>query len=411
MKKIAIITSGVFPVPPTKGGAVENLIQNVITENEKDKKLSLYIFSIGDKQAQKISSNFKNTKFYFVNIPQIISFLNIMIFFFFSKILHKKKVMSYRFIAQRLFYLYKVAVILRNENFDKIVLENHTTLYLSLKLFKNYKKYKGNYLYHMHNVITNLYGCENIIANTSEVIGVSNYILGTFKISVPNYSKKMKFTILKNQVDGISFKTKYTKQELNDERIKLKISNDKKIVLFTGRMNEEKGINELLLAWNHINIRNAVLVVVGAYYYKSGIQNEKFFNEIDTLVKHTKNLIFTGYVNYAEIPKLYAVADLVVLPSMWEDPAPLTVIEALTSGKPLITTNSGGIPEYAAGAGAIILKKENPDFVSKLADAIKNILNSNKEMDNMAERAKLWTKDWSTKKYFMNFCDILNQGC
>ena len=151
---------------------------------------------------------------------------------------------------------------------------------------------------------------------------------------------------------------------------------DKKIVLFSGRMNKEKGIDKLLLAWQKVDKKEAALLIVGSYYYKSGITNTSFANRINILIEGQKNIFFTGYINYNDMPKIYAIADLVVLPSKWEDPAPLTVIEALTSGKPLITTNSGGIPEYVINTGTIILAKEEPNFVSNLAVSIKKTISS-----------------------------------
>ena len=36
MEKIAIITSGFLPVPASKGGAVENIVVNLLNENEKN---------------------------------------------------------------------------------------------------------------------------------------------------------------------------------------------------------------------------------------------------------------------------------------------------------------------------------------------------------------------------------------
>ena len=36
-------------------------------------------------------------------------------------------------------------------------------------------------------------------------------------------------------------------------------------------------------------------------------------------------IIFTGFIEYNMIPELYALADIVVIPSIWDDPAPLTV--------------------------------------------------------------------------------------
>ena len=73
---IAIITSGYLPLPPVKGGAVENLVQLLADENEQKNKLDLTIFSIYDKNAKDESVNYKNTHYVFIKIPVIIQYLD-----------------------------------------------------------------------------------------------------------------------------------------------------------------------------------------------------------------------------------------------------------------------------------------------------------------------------------------------
>lgn len=409
MKKVAVITPGTFPVPPTKGGAVENLIQMLSRENNLFNQLDLTIYSIYDDEAKKKSKLDTNTDYRFVKIPPIIRFFNIIIYFFFSKILRKKKVMSYRFIGQRIYYIISVAKAIHNENYDVLILENHPTLFLCIKLFGNYSKYKNKYIYHMHNKLNGFYGCQKIIENTSLIMGVSQYILNVFKEQVPSYSKKMKFEVLRNKVDLKRFKCNLTQKEKSQLRRKLNLPPNKKIILFSGRMNKEKGIDKLLLAWKGVNKKDAILLIVGSYYYKSGIKNYTFSERINTLIRNQKNIYFTGYVDYDEMPKIYSLADLVVLPSIWEDPAPLTVIESLTSGCPLITTNSGGIPEYINPQNTILLKKENPDFPEELADKINFLLSNANQLVIMRNSALKFTQQWDTKSYYKDFIKIINK--
>ncbi len=66
-KRIAIITTGYFPVPATRGGAVENLVENLINENERKGNVDLNIFSAYDKKAEKLSRKYKNTSFEYKN--------------------------------------------------------------------------------------------------------------------------------------------------------------------------------------------------------------------------------------------------------------------------------------------------------------------------------------------------------
>ena len=44
-------------------------------------------------------------------------------------------------------------------------------------------------------------------------------------------------------------------------------------------------------------------------------------------------------------------------PALWEEPAGITAIEAMACGCPVIATDSGGLPEYLAGSGAVILPR------------------------------------------------------
>ena len=104
---IAIITSGYLPVPASKGGAVENIVENFIIENEIEKKVDFEIFSIYDEDAKKIAEKYKYTDFNFIKPNKLVQILDKLIYLFFKDILKKEKTMSYRYIIQRLYFLRK----------------------------------------------------------------------------------------------------------------------------------------------------------------------------------------------------------------------------------------------------------------------------------------------------------------
>lgn len=72
MKKVAIITAGVLPVPATKGGAVENLTEILLKENEKNPNFEFTLFPIHDPQAEKLSQDYKHCKFRFIKTNRLI---------------------------------------------------------------------------------------------------------------------------------------------------------------------------------------------------------------------------------------------------------------------------------------------------------------------------------------------------
>ena len=68
MKKIAIVTTGLLPVPATKGGAVENLLDLFLEENEKRGLLDITVLSCYEKNAESLSRIlYPHTNFCFIN--------------------------------------------------------------------------------------------------------------------------------------------------------------------------------------------------------------------------------------------------------------------------------------------------------------------------------------------------------
>ena len=66
MMKVALFTAGVLPVPPTKGGAVENLVQMLVEENEIHQSAAFTVLSIHDETAVSASSVYRFSKFHFI---------------------------------------------------------------------------------------------------------------------------------------------------------------------------------------------------------------------------------------------------------------------------------------------------------------------------------------------------------
>lgn len=404
---LAVITSGFLPVPATKGGAVENLVQNILDENELiNEAIHFTVLSIYDKNAEKISQKYEKTNFVFFKIPQFVNLLDLLIFAIAKHIFRKKNCQSYRYILQRLYYLNKCSQYLKNNDFDKVLLENHPTQYLALKWRKNYIKYSGRYYYHCHNELVGLYKCRKVIEKTSNFICVSEYIAESLKkyLEIP----RNRISVLRNCVDEEIFSKGVSDKEKKVLKKKFNINTNEKVLIFTGRLVPEKGVKELLKALNYVKNSNYKLLVLG-----------KSLNDLDSKTNYEQELeailnsnlkekvIFTGYVDYKDIYKYYSLADFAVLPSIWNDPAPLTVIESLVSGLPIISTYSGGIPEYAIGDSAILLKRDQM-LVKNLAKAIDNLINDKNRLVSMSKAAIDVSDELSKRSYYKNFYSIIN---
>ena len=198
-----------------------------------------------------------------------------------------------------------------------------------------------------------------------------------------------------------------------DEKRKLKekygIKDNEKILLFTGRITPEKGVKELVESLKNVSNQNYKLLILGSALNELKTKT-KYQEEIENIVQTiSSKVIFTGFIKYEEINKFYSIADIAVLPSIWDDPAPLTVIESLISGLPIITTNSGGIPEYATNGSAIIIER-NKDLAENLSKNINLLLNDEAKLKEMSTSAKKVSKDLTLNNYYNNFIDIMKKG-
>ena len=117
-------------------------------------------------------------------------------------------------------------------------------------------------------------------------------------------------------------------------------------------------------------------------------------------------IIFTGFIPYSEIPYYLQIANVAVIPSVWDDPFPTTVLEAQAMGLPVISTRRGGIPEEVTPETAILLDTDN-HFVENLANAILNLYEHPEKRKAMSEAAKKHSQLFSKERYAREFFKAL----
>ena len=143
-------------------------------------------------------------------------------------------------------------------------------------------------------------------------------------------------------------------------------------------------------------------MIIGASAYGKDKYATPFFKLLEEESAPIKDKVFfTGFVNYHEVPSYLKMADIAVVPSMWEEPFGLTVVEAMAAGVPLITTRSGGIPEICEGVATIV---DRDNIVEHLAAAIIDLYEHPEKRRQMAtaslERAKQFDKETYARNFF-----------
>jgi glycosyltransferase involved in cell wall biosynthesis len=126
--------------------------------------------------------------------------------------------------------------------------------------------------------------------------------------------------------------------DLREFRLKYALPNEK-IVLYVGRLVYEKGIHILINAVPKILAKvDAKFVIVG-----SGYMQEQLSNIVKSMGLEHK-VLFTGFVDEANLQKLQKVADVSVVPSLFE-PFGIVALEAMAAGSPVVVSDTGGLSE------------------------------------------------------------------
>ena len=97
------------------------------------------------------------------------------------------------------------------------------------------------------------------------------------------------------------------------------------------------------------------------------------------------NVIFTGRIDNRDMPGYYAISDIVVLPSLIEATS-IAGLEAMATGKPLVASNIGGIPQIVDDGETGILVP--PGDSERLAQGIITLLSDVKKREGMGRKAR-----------------------
>ncbi|MBP1911150.1 glycosyltransferase family 4 protein [Thermococcus stetteri] len=156
--------------------------------------------------------------------------------------------------------------------------------------------------------------------------------------------------------------------EREKERVKEELGISGDLILYVSRMSVRKGPHVLLNAFQNIARErgDATLVMVDSGEMLPFLKAQAKFLGIEDRVR------FMGYVPDGLLPKLYASADVFVLPSTTAEAFGIVVLEAMASGAPVVTTTVGGIPEVIRESGSGVLVP--PGDEASLAEAVLEIL-------------------------------------
>jgi glycogen synthase len=136
--------------------------------------------------------------------------------------------------------------------------------------------------------------------------------------------------------------------------------------LFMARQAANKGLPDLLQAFAQIKRSDWELTVVGGIHAAER-------TEVDALVKHLGAIRMRPPLAHCKVPGIMREADVVVIPSRYENFCN-TALEAMASGRAVIASKCGGIPDLVVDGWNGVLFP--PGDVKSLAAAISELLSS-----------------------------------
>ena len=246
LEKVLILTSDSntgYPVPATKGGAVSELVENIIDSNEKNPVFNFELVSIYEEKAEKKAKKYTYTKFHWCTPRTIVNSLDKVIFKI-AKLLLKERSKSFKSMLALIQYILFARKILKNNTYDKVIIENTMLLFWTVR---GLKKYQGKYYYHAHNLPSTNAFLKKTLLNTTKVLTVSEFVkkrVSAGKTKFPKFDNK-KIVVFQNRIDLNNFRIL---NNFETEKLQQKFGLNKtdKVILFAGRISWEKGIDKLI---------------------------------------------------------------------------------------------------------------------------------------------------------------------
>ena len=178
---------------------------------------------------------------------------------------------------------------------------------------------------------------------------------------------------------------------------------------FVGRTDRQKAPDLLLRAALKLASqgREFSVQILGSRFY-GGQSDDTYQQSLDEFAEklEARGIAVSrpGFVNRLALPRVLAQADVHVVPSRWEDPCPLTVLEGMATGLATVGAHCGGIPEIIGSEGFLFERDDLDGLVARL-----RVLLENAEMlSEYGERARQRALQRPWSRVFENFLEAVN---
>ena len=388
---IAILTPAILPVPATQGGAVENLTDFYLDYNAEHRLHDITVYSVADRAAASHPALKDSANHYcHIDTDSLPARARRRIF----GMLHRGGFYNH-FIE---YFFEQAWRDIRHRHFDAIVLENRPGYALKLA-----ERTDTPLLLHLHNDLLNATTpqAERLLDSVARIAVVSDFIGRRVRSIKPTD----KVTVVYN---GIELEHFADGGQPAVSRQALGFADGDFVIVYSGRINPDKGISQLLDAMALLSgIPHARLLVLGSPFFANA-DDDDFVRRLKHKAQALgSRVVFTGFVPYERVPAYLHIADVAVVPSQWDEPFGLTCAEAMAAARPVVTTDRGGIPEVVGTDGALIVPVGD-GFARRLAEAIALLHDRPELRRQLAACAQRRAARFSKQRYARQFLNTLN---
>jgi len=269
---------------------------------------------------------------------------------------------------------YRPALEAVGHDFDGPVIVHNSPAGLAL-LARNRRKARS--VLYVHNSLFRTYGrneLRRVVGQASALVFVSEFLAesaadrlgGTAAVRV----------VVRNGVDVERFRPAETPRTSTEP-----------VVLFVGRVIPEKGADLLLRAAAKLRSarRRFRIRVVGSSGFSATDPLTPYERSLRVAAAPLQDMVeFKPFVGRAQIVEEYLGADVMCVPSNWDEPLSLTISEAMACGLPTVASRRGGIPEL--GGDAVLYF--DPPNVDELAERLAYLLDETSARNEWGRRAR-----------------------
>lgn len=196
------------------------------------------------------------------------------------------------------------------------------------------------------------------------------------------------------------------KEEKDSLRERLNLPKQKLVVTYCGRLVRRKGLVFLLKAWKKFSStkKEALLMLIGSGRNQPDSVEEKLRKMAEG---DEDKILFLGEKDKEQMPSYLRASDVFVYPSILSEGVAFSVIEAMSCGLPVVSSNVGGINEVIRnGKSGILVEKENSE---SLGQAINRLAEDINLRDKLGKEARIEIeKKYSLSQIMRTYFEFLN---